>query len=201
MGRAHVTRAARGDVRLSKLLALVLRHRPDLVGVRLDGAGWAALPTLLDALVAHGQPVTRADVLRVVETSDKQRFTHDESADRIRANQGHSVPVDLGLAPVPPPGRLYHGTSVRSVTAILERGIQRRSRQHVHLSADYETAARVGARRGPFRVLVVDAAAMSASGHAFVRSANGVWLTAEVPPRYLALAPEPGGAAGRSVSG
>jgi putative RNA 2'-phosphotransferase len=171
----------------SKLLSLVLRHRPDLVGIRLDEAGWVEVDELLAGLAALGKPMTRTQLERIVATSDKQRFALD--GDRIRASQGHSVPVDLGLVPVAPPAVLFHGTPERNVEAILREGLRRGTRHHVHLSPDEATAVRVGARRGRPRVLEVDAAAMAADGHVFLRSANGVWLVDAVPPAYLRLTP------------
>ena len=173
------------DVRASKLLSLVLRHRPQDVGITLDEGGWVGVEPLLAALRAAGRPMTRADLERIVAGSDKQRFVIDPASDRIRANQGHSVPVDLGLPPAEPPDLLYHGTSAASVASIRRSGLRRGSRHDVHLSADIATASRVGARRGRHVVLVVDAARMAADGHAFRVSANGVWLTPAVPPAYL----------------
>lgn len=173
------------DLRLSKLLSLLLRHQPDRVGLQLDHGGWVGVPALLDALGRHGRSVTRAQLERVVLGDDKQRFAL--TGDRVRANQGHSVPVDLGLAPQPPPHRLFHGTLRSNLEPILRTGLQRAGRHAVHLSADEATAVRVGARRGPPVVLSVDAAGMHRDGHVFTRSENGVWLVAEVPPAYLVV--------------
>ena len=173
------------DVRRSKRLALVLRHRPGAVGVRLDEQGWVEVTALLRALAAHGTPMSREDLSRVVEDNDKQRFEWDREADRIRARQGHSMRVDLGLVPETPPDVLFHGTPRRNLRSILAAGLEPRGRQHVHLSPDVETARRVGARRGAAVVLEVDAGAMSGAGMTFWRSSNGVWLTAHVPPEFL----------------
>ncbi|MGY1815532.1 RNA 2'-phosphotransferase [Blastococcus sp. SYSU D00820] len=177
-------------VRVSKRLSYVLRHAPDSVGLALDPAGWVAVDDLLAALAAHGRPVTRAELEHVVATNDKRRFELDPDGRRIRASQGHSVAVELGYAPEPPPERLFHGTPQRNLPAILAEGLRPGNRHAVHLSPDADTARRVGARRGRPVVLVVDAAAMAADGHAFTRSANGVWLVAAVPPRYLTPAAE-----------
>jgi len=174
------------DVSRSKRLSLVLRHRPDSVGLSLDPHGWVAVPGLLEALARHGTPLSREDLDRVVETNDKQRFEWDVEHDRIRARQGHSVEVDLELEAATPPGRLFHGTPLRNLDSILTHGLDRRRRHHVHLSADVATARTVGARRGEHAVLLVDASAMCAAGHAFWVTSNGVWLTDEVPPAYLA---------------
>lgn len=163
----------------------MLRHRPELIGIHLDEGGWVAVDELLAGLAAHGTPMTRAQLERIVSTSDKQRFAL--RGGRIRASQGHSVPVDLGLTPVPPPAVLFHGTPERNVEPILRDGLRRGARHHVHLSPDVATATRVGARRGRSRVLAVDAAAMSRDGWVFLRSENGVWLVDAVPPAYLRL--------------
>jgi putative RNA 2'-phosphotransferase len=172
-------------VRRSKRLSLVLRHRPGSVGVSLDPAGWVDVPVLLGALDAHGWSTTREQLAEVVDTNDKQRFEWDLVADRIRARQGHSVEVDLELPAVTPPEVLFHGTPTRNLASIRATGLERRQRHHVHLSADVATAELVGARRGAFVVLVVDAARMHADGHEFRVSTNGVWLVDAVPPAYL----------------
>jgi putative RNA 2'-phosphotransferase len=176
---------ARYDARSSKLLSRILRHDPAAIGISLDEAGWVGVDTLLAALRAHGHRLSREDLDRLVATSDKQRFALDPATDRIRANQGHSIAVDLGLPPAVPPDRLYHGTPVGNVESILAQGIHRGSRHDVHLSPDVETARRVGARRGRCAVLAVDARAMHQDGLAFRVSENGVWLTRQVPARYL----------------
>ena len=167
-------------VRVGKRLSYVLRHHPDSVGLTLDEHGWVAVDDLLAAL-----RLTRAELEDVVGCNDKQRFALDETGTRIRASQGHSVPVDLGYTPAVPPDVLFHGTVERFLPAILAEGLRPGNRHAVHLSADRETAERVGARRGRPVVLRVDAAAMAGDGAAFTRSANGVWLVAAVPPRYL----------------
>ncbi|MFE7227181.1 RNA 2'-phosphotransferase [Nocardioides sp. NPDC057577] len=175
------------DVRRSKRLSQVLRHRPGSVGIELDPHGWVAVPALLDALATHGTPMTRDDIDRVVLGNDKQRFEIDAPQDRIRARQGHTVEVDLDLAPSDPPVVLFHGTPRANIESILATGLDRRRRHHVHLSPDRETAERVGARRGDFVVFRVDAATMHAAGLIFWRTDNDVWLTDTVPAAYLAL--------------
>jgi putative RNA 2'-phosphotransferase len=172
-------------VRLSKRLSLVLRHDPASIGIVLDPAGWVPVPDLVDALNRAGEPVTRAELESVVRTSDKQRFKIDPAGDRIRANQGHSVSVELGLERAVPPEVLFHGTPLRNLEAILREGLLKRSRHAVHLSADVDTAHRVGARRGRPVVLAVAAAEMDAAGHLFTRAANGVWLVDHAPAEYL----------------
>ncbi|GAA2522781.1 RNA 2'-phosphotransferase [Pilimelia columellifera] len=171
------------DTTISKRLSYVLRHRPDSIGLTLTDDGWTTIGELLAAFAEHGTTVSRDQLARVVANNDKQRFTID--GERIRANQGHSIDVDLGLASVPPPDTLYHGTAIRHLRSILRDGLIRGRRQHVHLSADIDTALRVGARHGTPVVLRVDAAAMTTAGHAFYRSANGVWLTDAVPAAFL----------------
>lgn len=173
------------DRRLSKLLSLVLRHDPGRIGIELDPGGWVAVDELLAGLEAHGRRVTRAELEHVVAHNDKQRFAIDPLTDRIRANQGHSVAVELGLAVRVPPPHLFHGTAESRVEAILREGLHPSGRHAVHLSADEATAVRVGARHGTPRVLVVDAARMHGDGHEFTRSGNGVWLVEHVPPAYL----------------
>jgi putative RNA 2'-phosphotransferase len=179
----------REDVRRSRLVSRVLRHRPESVGIVLDPHGWTDVTGLLEALAAHGHRITRTDLERVVRRNDKQRFEWDTASDRIRARQGHSVEVDLGLSPTAPPDRLYHGTPRRNVEPILSTGLEPRGRHHVHLSEDADTARRVGARRGEPVVLVVDAAAMASEGLHFWRTGNGVWLTETVPPWFLSRLP------------
>jgi putative RNA 2'-phosphotransferase len=180
------TKKRLNDVRLSKTLARILRHDPAQVGIELDRQGWVCVDVLVAALRRSGLDVTAVDVLRVVESNDKQRYTIKDG--RIRANQGHSIVVDLELKPVPPPKRLYHGTVGANLDSIFADGLHRGSRHHVHLSPDISTAVRVGARRGAPVVLAVDADRMARDGHVFYRSENGVWLTDAVPARYLTLA-------------
>jgi putative RNA 2'-phosphotransferase len=182
-------RPAPDVVALSKRLSYVLRHAPDSVGLTLDPAGWVDADELLAALGRHGRPVTRAELEDVVARNDKQRFAFDEQRTRIRASQGHSVPVSLGYEPVVPPDELFHGTVQRSLPAILTDGLRPGNRHAVHLSPDARTARQVGARRGPPVVLRVDAAALARDGAVFTRSANGVWLVDRVPPGYLAVVP------------
>lgn len=176
---------AKRMVRVSKFLSRHLRHAPEDLGLRLDPAGWVPVADLLQAMAERGRPLTRAELDEVVAHNDKQRFAYDDSGTRIRASQGHTVPVDLGYVDAVPPAVLYHGTVPAALDAILRDGLRPMDRHDVHLSADVATATRVGARRGRPVVLAVDTAAMTADGHRFRRSANGVWLTAEVPPGYL----------------
>ncbi|GAA1572036.1 RNA 2'-phosphotransferase [Streptomyces globosus] len=175
----------RRTVKVSKYMSKHLRHQPERIGLHLDPQGWVEIDDLLAAAAAHGFPVTRAELDHVVAANDKQRFAVDGT--RIRANQGHTVPVDLALPEADPPAHLYHGTVAAALDAIRAEGLRPMARHHVHLSPDRETATRVGARRGRPVVLGVDAAAMRAAGHVFRISANGVWLVDAVPPRFLRL--------------
>ncbi len=174
-----------------RYLSLHLRHRPERLGLTLGPGGWVDVEALLAAAARDGHPISPAELREVVACNDKQRFSFDPSGTRIRANQGHSVQVDLQLEPVEPPSTLYHGTGDRSAAAIREHGLRKMRRHHVHLSPDEATAAKVGARHGRPAVLRVDAAAMRRDGWTFYRSGNGVWLVERIPPRYLARIPPP----------
>jgi putative RNA 2'-phosphotransferase len=174
-------------VRASKRLSYVLRHRPDSIGLTLDDAGWADVDALLAALAAHGLRLTLAELEHVVATNDKRRFTFDDTGTRIRASQGHSIAVDLGYRPQPPPPVLFHGTPARNIGAILREGLRAGNRHAVHLSPDVATARNVGERRGRAVVLRVDAAGLAAAGARFSCSANGVWLVDAVPAQFLSV--------------
>jgi putative RNA 2'-phosphotransferase len=175
-------------VRISKRMSYALRHAPQAVGITLDEAGWVGVPELLAAL-----DIDRATLEEVVAGNDKRRFAIERDGtgrERVRASQGHSVSVDLGLEPVPPPTDLFHGTPAGNLDAILREGLRKGRRQHVHLSVDVATARAVGLRRRSAEVAIlrVAAAAMVASGFVFYRSANGVWLTDAVPPAFIGRA-------------
>lgn len=172
---------------LSKFLSLILRHEPGKIGLTLDEAGWADVDELLAKLSKHGKAISRQQLEQVVAENDKQRFRFNEDGTRIRANQGHSIAVDLALTPQVPPDILYHGTATRFLDAIRREGLTRQSRQQVHLTADQATARKVGQRHGKAVILTVDAAAMAHAGHLFYQSDNGVWLTDHVPVAYLTL--------------
>jgi putative RNA 2'-phosphotransferase len=172
-------------VRVSKYLSKHLRHEPERLGLELEIGGWVAIADLLGAAARDRFPISRAELDAVVAGSDKQRFAIDETGTRIRANQGHSALVDLELQPVHPPAVLYHGTGRGNLASILQSGLKKMGRHHVHLSPDTATATKVGARRGAPVVLAVDAAAMQRDGFTFYCSANGVWLVDHVPAQYL----------------
>jgi putative RNA 2'-phosphotransferase len=169
--------------RVSRLLSYVLRHNPSAIGIRLDAGGWVEVDELLAALAAHGKPIGVDTLQALVAGTDKQRLELRHG--RVRAAQGHSVPVDLGLDPSTPPEVLFHGTVDRFLPGIRAHGLRPRLRQHVHLSVDEPTAATVGARRGTPVILRIDAAGMHRAGHTFFQAANGVWLTAAVPPQWI----------------
>lgn len=172
-------------VKVSKYLSRALRHQPERLGITLDPAGWTDIGELLAACAARGFRVSRAELDLVVEQNDKKRFAVSADGTRIRASQGHTVAVDLGLAATVPPDALFHGTVGRVVDTILAEGLRPMDRHDVHLSPDLDTARRVGARRGRPVVLVVDAARMHQDGHEFRVSDNGVWLVSAVPAQYL----------------
>jgi putative RNA 2'-phosphotransferase len=171
--------------KISKFLSFVLRHEPQAIGLRLDRGGWVEVEVLLRQCRAHGREISRSMLLEVVAASPKRRFAISEDGLRIRANQGHSVDVELGHERKTPPEVLFHGTVVAALEAIRAGGLERMKRHHVHLSPDAETARVVGARRGKPCVLRILAGRMHRDGHAFFLSPNGVWLTAAVPPRYI----------------
>jgi putative RNA 2'-phosphotransferase len=168
------------DRNVSRFVSYVLRHNPDEAGRTLDAGGGALVEALTDCA-----PLDPERIAEVVAGSDKQRFALSPDGRRIRANQGHSFAVDLGLTPETPPETLYHRTTRRALDAILSEGLLPRSRQHVHLSGDPETARAVGMRHGSPAVLTVAAGHMHARGHIFLRSANGVWLTDRAPFGFL----------------
>lgn len=172
-------------VRVSKYLSKHLRHQPERIGLTLDPQGWTDVGALLEAAARHGFAITREELARVVAGNDKRRFVVEDG--RIRANQGHTIDVDLGLLPAEPPEFLFHGTVGSYVDAIRGEGLRPMDRHAVHLSPDRETATRVGARRGRPVVLVVRSGEMHRAGHEFQVSANGVWLTAHVPAAHISF--------------
>lgn len=169
----------------SKFLSFVLRHKPDAIGLKLDPQGWTSIDELIAKSDAAGTRFSREDLLHVVETSDKKRFSISADGQRIRAAQGHSVSVELGLSPRQPPSILYHGTATRFVDLILVEGLKPQSRQQVHLSADEATAHRVAQRHGKPAILKVEALRMHAQGFKFFLADNCVWLTDQAPPEFL----------------
>jgi putative RNA 2'-phosphotransferase len=177
--------------RVSKFLSLVLRHEPEKIRITLDPSGWVDVETLLAALAAHRFPVTPDELREVVAGSDKQRFALSEDGLRIRANQGHSVPVELGYEAAEPPDVLYHGTAQKHIESIRKQGLTKQARHHVHMYADTAPAANVGQRHGKLVMLEVRARQMREAGMLFYRTPNGVWLTDHVPAEFLVV-PEEG---------
>lgn len=173
-----------GYIRASRFLARVLRHRPEDAGIELDEHGWAQVGPLVCGMERKLE-FSREILEHIVATDPKGRYEFDEPHTRVRARQGHSVPVDVGLERRDPPALLYHGTATRLLDTIMLEGLKPMSRLYVHLSPDRETAVKVGSRHGAPVVLEVDAAAMVGEGREFLLSRNGVWLTGPVEPRFL----------------
>jgi putative RNA 2'-phosphotransferase len=185
-----MTPAAARHRKVSKFLSLVLRQQPEGIGLVLDAHGWADIDAVIARASEHGVALRRQEILEVVATSDKQRFALDDTGQRIRANQGHSIDIDLGLEPREPPPVLFHGTAEGNLAGIRAEGLKPGRRQHVHLSCDAATVAAVGQRHGRPVILRVAAGPMWSAGHAFYLADNGVWLTDAVPAEFIAF-PEP----------
>ena len=169
---------------VSRFISLILRHKPEAIGITLDEHGWASTEALIRG-ISQRQPFSMAMLEEIVASDGKQRYAFNEDKTKIRANQGHSVAVDVELKTAVPPKLLYHGTGEKYVSSIEARGLIPKSRLYVHLSADIQTAENVGARHGKPVVYRVDTEAMARDGFVFYRSANGVWLTKDVPVHYL----------------
>ncbi len=169
----------------SKFLSLILRHAPETANVRLDAHGWVSVPELLGRLKAKDSQWSLAGLQDLVASSEKQRFELSADASRIRARQGHSLRVDLELEPQQPPELLFHGTVPKFIESIRAQGLLKGSRQHVHLSADVETARKVGQRRGKAVILHVRSRDLCQSGVPFFLSSNGVWLVDHVPAAFI----------------
>ena len=180
-------KASANPVKLSKFLSLVLRHDPGAAGLTLDEAGWVDVDALLAGCANHGTPILRSELEDIVADSDKKRFAFSEDGTRIRANQGHSVEVDLQYEPRTPPAILYHGTATRFLDSIKAKGLLKMERHHVHLSAETKVTTQVGARHGKPALLVIRSQEMAAAGHVFYCSTNGVWLVDSVPVPFIDL--------------
>ncbi len=168
----------------SKYMSLILRHKPDAIGITLDEHGWANVDELI-AGIAKDNEFNMEILEEIVRTDEKQRYSFNEDKTLIRANQGHSIPVDVELEEKEPPEILYHGTGEKYVAAVDEQGLIPKSRLYVHLSKDEETAVKVGSRHGKPVIYIVKAKQMHDDGYKFFISANNVWLTKEVPVKYL----------------
>lgn len=173
------------DIDISRFLSLVLRHKPETIGIELDPQGWVDVEILIQRTNEYGIELKRERLDHIVATNLKKRFAYNENGDRIRASQGHSVEVDLGYEAQEPPEILYHGTGEKWVDSILKTGLDKKSRSHVHLSADLETAKIVGSRHGKPFIFLIRADEMHAAGFQFFLSENGVWLTDKVPVNYI----------------
>jgi len=171
--------------KISKFLSLVLRHKPQTIGIMLDENGWADVNLLLEKLILAGLVVDREILNHIVATNPKKRFAYNDASDKIRASQGHSIDIELGYEPAVPPEILYHGTAIQNVDSIFLTGLEKKNRQHVHLSNDSNTAQTVGQRHGKPFIVDVMAGQMHKYGFIFYLSENKVWLTDNVPPQYL----------------
>jgi putative RNA 2'-phosphotransferase len=172
-------------VKISKFLSFVLRHQPDAIGITLDEQGWTDVKLLIEKINESGLTFDLETLKFVVETNSKKRFAFNDSFEKIRASQGHSVDVELGYLPQQPPPILFHGTTEKYVDDILKTGLEKRERQHVHLSTDLVTANNVGLRHGKPYIFEVLAEEMYQNNYIFYQSENGVWLTDHVPLKYL----------------
>lgn len=170
---------------ISKFLSLVLRHQPEIIGIHLDQNGWTDVDELIKKANQNGVNFDREILNHVVATNSKKRFAFNDTSDRIRASQGHSINIELGYTNQKPPEILFHGTGEKSVQSILETGLKKRDRQHVHLSTDFEVAVKVAQRHGKPFVFKVLAEQMYHDKYQFFISDNGVWLTDDVPAKYL----------------
>jgi putative RNA 2'-phosphotransferase len=173
--------------KISKFLSLILRHKPEIVGLTLEKNGWVSVEKLIKACADYGKPFTMTELKEVVETNDKKRFAFDKSGRKIRASQGHSIEVEIDFEKQTPPEILYHGTAEKNVGVIFAEGLKKMSRHHVHLSSDVETARKVGMRYGKPVIFQIDTVTMIAEGFEFFISANGVWLVDNVPPQFLKI--------------
>jgi putative RNA 2'-phosphotransferase len=172
-------------VKLSKFVSLVLRHQPEVIGLKLDENGWAEVDRFIELAKQNGKNISISVLEEIVETNNKKRFAFNEDKSKIRANQGHSIEVNLDLPPQQPPDQLFHGTATKFIESIRHQGLISGSRQHVHMSSDETTAIAVGQRHGKPVVLKINALAMYQDGFVFFCSENSVWLTEFVLPQYL----------------
>ena len=171
--------------KLSKFISLILRHKPEEIGISLDDFGWAKVEDLINGINKSGRRIDIEILEEIVRTDNKQRYSFNEDKTKIRANQGHSIPVKVDLMELKPPATLYHGTATKSLEGIQKQGIKSMSRLYVHLSKDFETAKQVGTRHGECVILVINAKRMYEDGIKFYLSENGVWLTEYIDPKYI----------------
>lgn len=171
--------------KISTFMSLVLRHKPEEIGLQLDENGWALVSALISKMNGKGNTLDFESLEEIVATNDKKRFAFNDDKTKIRASQGHSVSIDLALIESTPPETLFHGTVEKFIAEIKTNGLLKMSRQHVHLSKDKETAIKVGSRRGNPILLIVNSIKMHEDGYRFYQSENGVWLTDHVPAKYI----------------
>ncbi len=184
MKKQRMIKMTKDDKETSKYISLILRHKPETIGISLDEHGWADVWELIRG-VSKTHPLNMDSLVRIVEEDEKQRYSFNEDRTLIRANQGHSIPVDVELEQVVPPEILYHGTGEKYVSSIDEQGLIPKSRLYVHISGDEDTAIAVGRRHGKPVVYRIKSGEMNRDGFKFYKSVNGVWLTKEVPAKYL----------------
>lgn len=175
---------------ISRYMSLILRHKPEVIGITIDEHGWANVEELIKGIARNNVGFDMQTLEKIVDTDDKQRYSFNSDKSLIRANQGHSIPVDVELEEKEPPNKLYHGTGEKYVESIDQQGLIPKSRLYVHLSKDTDTAIKVGKRHGNCVIYVVKAAEMYRSGYKFYLSQNGVWLTDKVPVKYLEQLPK-----------
>ena len=176
-------------ISLSRYISFILRHRPDAIGLSLDKHGYIDVQNLINGIKENSDFYIDLDILKfIVETDNKKRYSFSEDGTKIRANQGHSVKVDLGLKEVKPPSVLYHGTGEKYLESILKEGLKSKSRMYVHLSSDVDTAISVGKRHGEPIILNIDTNKMLEDGHKFYLSENGIFLAESVPVKYINVA-------------
>jgi putative RNA 2'-phosphotransferase len=181
-------RSGRSGNSTSRFISLILRHKPQVIGITLDEHGWADVKELIDGVNrSEGHYLDQELLEEIVRTDEKQRYSFNEDHSLIRANQGHSIPVDVELEKRTTPDILWHGTGEKYVASIKERGLLPKTRLYVHLSSDMETAKKVGSRHGKPVVFRVDCRQMEQDGYEFFLSANNVWLTKEIPAAYLTM--------------
>lgn len=177
----------KSHTKLSKFLSLVLRHKPETIGISLTEHGWVGTQTLIKKMNEYGVQIDFETLSIIVATNNKKRFGFNEDESKIRANQGHSLDIDLGYVQKTPPDILYHGTAQKNIDSIFKIGLEKRNRHLVHLSKDIETAYKVGQRHGKPVILKILAKQMYEDNFKFFESENKVWLTDNVPPRYIVI--------------
>ena len=170
--------------KISKYIALILRHKPEEIGIKLDEHGWANVEELIKGLQVNND-FSMEDLEEIVREDSKGRYSFNEDKTLIRANQGHSVKVDVELKEAIPPKILYHGTGEKYTKAIDEIGLIPKTRLYVHLSKDEKTAMSEGSRHGKPAIYTVETEKMVLDGYKFYLSVNGVWLVESVPVKYL----------------